>query len=126
MKLHDNSSTGYNTFTAYGEGYIAVNGTTYRRSLIVAPQQIDAAWSADADALCANDLNALLAYAGHIVLLGTGTKQRFPAPALLRPLALAGLAVEVMDSFAACRTYNILVAEGRPVVAALLLPALPA
>ena len=55
-----------------------------------------------------------------IVLLGTGARQRFPATQLLRPLLERGVGVEVMDSFAACRTYNILMAEGRAVVAALI------
>jgi uncharacterized protein len=55
------------------------------------------------------------------VLLGTGARQRFPAPRLLRPLIEAGIGCEVMDLAAACRTYTILVAEGRRVAAALLI-----
>jgi len=55
-----------------------------------------------------------------IVLLGTGQRQQFPSPAVLRPLLERRIGVEVMDSFAACRTYNILMAEGRDVVAAII------
>ena len=55
-----------------------------------------------------------------IVLLGTGARQRFPHPRLTAALAKAGIGVEVMDLQAACRTYNILVAEERKVAAALL------
>lgn len=55
-----------------------------------------------------------------VLLLGTGARQRFPSPAVLRPLLQAGIGVEVMDTQAAARTYNILMAEGRRVVAALL------
>ena len=55
-----------------------------------------------------------------IVLLGTGNVLRFPRPELMRPLAQAGLGIEVMDRKAACRTYNILASEGRRVAAALL------
>ena len=58
-----------------------------------------------------------------ILLLGTGLRQRFPAPALLRPLIERRIGVEVMDSFAACRTYNILMAEGREVAAAIIVEA---
>ena len=54
-------------------------------------------------------------------MLGTGSKLRFPPPHLLRPLASAGIGIEVMDVRAACRTYNILVAEERKVAAALLI-----
>jgi uncharacterized protein len=56
-----------------------------------------------------------------VVLLGTGARQRFPAPVLMRSLIDRGIGVEVMDTHAACRTYNILMAEGRDVAAALIL-----
>ena len=55
-----------------------------------------------------------------IILLGTGNRLRFPSGALLRPFAKAGIGLDVMDLPAACRTYNILAAEGRKVAAALL------
>jgi uncharacterized protein len=55
-----------------------------------------------------------------VALLGTGSRQRFPAPRLTRALAEARIGLEVMTTPAACRTYNILMAEGRKVVAALL------
>ncbi|HET8694282.1 MAG TPA: MTH938/NDUFAF3 family protein, partial [Aquabacterium sp.] len=56
-----------------------------------------------------------------VVIFGSGTTLRFPAPSLLRPLMAARIGIETMDTAAACRTYNILVAEGRRVMAALLL-----
>lgn len=56
-----------------------------------------------------------------MVLLGTGARLRFPHPRLSAPLARAGIGLEVMDLQAACRTYNILAAEGRRVAAALLM-----
>ena len=56
-----------------------------------------------------------------IVLLGTGSRQRFPRPSLLRSLLAHGVGVEIMDTAAACRTYNIIMLEGRRVAAALLL-----
>jgi len=54
-------------------------------------------------------------------LIGTGARFQFPEPALLAPLQKAGIGVEVMDTQAACRTYNILLGEGRSVAAALIL-----
>jgi len=71
--------------------------------------------------LSADHWAALLAQRPEIVLLGTGEQQRFPRPEILRPLTEAGIGVEVMTVQAACRTYNILVAEERRVAAALLL-----
>jgi len=55
-----------------------------------------------------------------LVILGTGLQQQFPDPQLCNPLIEARIGLEVMDRFAACRTYNILVAEGRKVLAALI------
>ena len=55
------------------------------------------------------------------MLLGTGARQRFPHPRLLKPLTEAGIGCEAMTSQAACRTYNILMSEGRRVLAAILL-----
>ena len=62
----------------------------------------------------------LLGLGVEVVLLGTGKRLRFPAPALMRPFAPAGIGLEVMDLQAACRTYNILASAGRKVAAALL------
>jgi uncharacterized protein len=75
-------------------------------------------WSA---ALTAEHLAQLTAFPCDVLLLGTGRRQRFPAPALLRPLIESGRGYEIMDTAAACRTYNILVAEGRIVLAALII-----
>ncbi len=66
-------------------------------------------------------LAMLLELDPELVILGTGERQRFPAPALLAPLYAAGIGVEVMDSGAACRTYNILLGEGRRVAAGIIL-----
>jgi uncharacterized protein len=79
-------------------------------------------WPVPALAALAPEHVALLAGLGaEIVLLGTGQRLAFPPPALLAPLAAARIGVEVMDSNAACRTYNILMAEGRRVAAAIIL-----
>lgn len=108
-------------FTAYGEDYVAVNHEKHSQNLILLPDTIIAEWSAATpDTLSEADMQKLLALGTEIVLLGTGKRLRFPPGALLRPFSPAGIGLEVMDLQAACRTYNILAAEGRKVAAALL------
>lgn len=120
MKLHASAPGGANTFTGYGEGYVMVNGERRDSSLVVLPDRIEA-WRPDTfDQLNADDFAFLKDLDVEIVLLGTGPRQRFPHPRLTAALARAGIGVEVMDVQAACRTYNILVAEERKVAAALL------
>jgi len=122
MKLHADSRSGHHVITAHGAGFVAVNGQRHERSLLVLPDRIDPAWGPDDFAALTVEHLAPLAQLGcDVVLLGTGERQRFPAPALLRPLIEARVGAEVMDTPAACRTYNILMAEGRRVAAALLI-----
>jgi len=108
-------------FTAYGAGYVAVNHEKYEKNLIVLPGSIMTDWtSASIATLGEADMHKLLQLEVEVVLLGTGNKLRFPPGPLMRPFAPAGIGLEVMDLQAACRTYNILAAEGRKVAAALL------
>jgi uncharacterized protein len=116
VKLHASAPSAANTVTGYGEGYVLVNGARYESSVLVTPEKV-AVWDAPGfDSLSREDFLFLKTLGAEIVLLGTGPKQRFPHPSLAA--AVPGL--EVMDVRAACRTYNILVAEGRKVAAALL------
>ena len=120
MKLHAHAPSGRNTFTGYGEGWYALNGERRAASLIVFPDRI-LDWPVDGfDALRAEDFAVLAEAQPEIVLLGTGARQRFPHPRLTMALAQARIGLEVMDLPAACRTYNILMAEERRVAAALL------
>ena len=120
MKLHATRASGVNTITGYGEGYVMVNGERRASSVVVLPDRIEQ-WSTQAfDRLTAEDFVFLKNLGVEIVLLGTGARQRFPHPRLTAALAQAGIGLEVMDTQAACRTYNILVAEERKVAAALL------
>lgn len=121
MKLHLSNTAGLNIFTAYGDGYVAINHQRHETNVIVLPESLYTDWtSARVDSLGEADMAKLLALGSEIVLLGTGSRLRFPPGALLRPFAPAGIGLEVMDLQAACRTYNILAAEGRKVAAALL------
>lgn len=99
-----------------------VNGERYSRSIAVMAKEVRSDWSVeDFDALSAEHFDYFLPLKPDVLLLGTGTKQRFPSPRLYRSLTDAGVGVECMDTAAACRTYNILVVEDRKVVAAILL-----
>jgi uncharacterized protein len=121
VKLHASSPAGaVNTFTGYGEGYVLVNGERRQTSVIVLPERTVQWRPSGFDALTPEDFAFVLDLKPEIVLLGTGDRQRFPHPRLTQALAEAGIGVEVMDVRAACRTYNILVAEERRVAAALL------
>lgn len=122
MKLYAFPSSRSHSITGYGPGWIAVNGQRIERSLLIRPDGVDPAWGPEPGRpLAAEHVAPLATLAGTVLLLGTGAHQRFPAAALLRPLIEAGIGVEVMDTGAACRTYNILLAEGRDVAAALII-----
>jgi uncharacterized protein len=120
VKLHASGPSGVNTITGYGEGYVVVNGERRASSVVVLPDRIEQWEVAAFDSLTAEDFAFLKKLGVEIVLLGTGSRQRFPHPRLTASLAQAGIGLEVMDVQAACRTYNILVAEARKVAAALL------
>jgi len=120
MKFHLSTPTG-NVVTGQGKGWVRIGAQEHRGSLVLTTDAVVPGFAPDGfDALSDVDFAALLEYGPEIVLLGTGATLRFPHPRLTRTLAEAGVGVEVMDTAAACRTFNILAAEGRKVVAALL------
>ncbi len=120
MKLHASGPSAANTITGYGEDYVMVNGQRHETSLVVLPEKIVRWDTTGFDSLSAENFVFLKNLGAEIVLLGTGPKQRFPPPRLIGALTSAGIGLEVMDLKAACRTFNILVAEERKVAAALL------
>ena len=123
MKLHLSPNSIRNTFTAYGHGYIAVNGVRYESSLIVLPDKLVPDWNVrNFESLTQRDMEELALLKPELVLIGTGENLRFPDPSLLAPLVAVRIGTEVMDTRAACRTYNILAEEGRHVAAALIIP----
>lgn len=122
MKFEREQPDGRNAFTGYGEGYVEVNRMRHQASLVVSGESLITDWPvASVEGLAADHMAAIVALKPEVVLLGTGAKLRFPSPALLAPLYKAGIGVEVMDTPAACRTYNILQGEGRNVLAALII-----
>lgn len=122
MKFHLQAPTGQNLFTGYGAGYVAINGERYVKSLLVTPDSLFTEFSAtDFGSLTAGHFARFAELKPDIVLLGTGPALKFPRLELTRSLVEAGIGLEVMDNAAVCRTYNILVGEGRNVIAAVLL-----
>lgn len=122
MKLHLNTSITQKIFTAHGEGYVAVSRERFEHPIVVTPKQVLSDWRPQGfDALNETHFAYFLILKPEILLLGTGAQQRFAHPRLYQALVAAGIAVECMSTAAACRTYNILMAEDRKVVAAILL-----
>ncbi|HEY8555261.1 MAG TPA: Mth938-like domain-containing protein [Burkholderiales bacterium] len=122
MKIQLDQVGQQNAVRAYAPGRITINEDTYTASLIITPERIIPDWPPRAFGdITEDDIAAITALEPEVVLLGTGDRLRFPAPALTRPLIEAGVGFEVMDTWAACRTYNVLMSEGRRVAAALLI-----
>jgi uncharacterized protein len=127
MKMRADRMEGANAIARHGPDGVAVGGVEHTESVIVPWSGPVVAWhAADFESLTSQHFARLAALAPELVVFGSGARIRFPAPALLRPLIDARIGVETMDTAAACRTYNVLLAEGRSVVAALLFtPRLP-
>ena len=121
MKLHSTPTQQYQTITAYDEAGVEINLIRFQHSLIVMPEVAPVAWPvASFDALTAENFDQIGAMTPDVVILGTGARQRFIHPRLIASLTATRTGVECMDNQAACRTYNILMAEGRKVAAILL------
>jgi uncharacterized protein len=121
LKLHLFNPGETRLFTAHGPGHVMINGERYDHSVVVLAEAVREDWNvASFDELEEQHFSYFLALEPDVLLLGTGARQRFPHPRLYSALTDAGIGVECMDTPAACRTYNILVAEDRRVVAAIL------
>lgn len=122
MKLTLANPGGTRLFTANDTDHVMVNGERFDTSIVVSAHEVRSDWGAsNFDTLDETDFAYFIELRPDVLLFGTGARQRFPHPRLYRALTGAGIAVEFMTTPAACRTYNILVAEDRKVVAAILL-----
>lgn len=122
LKLHQDSSGALNTVTGYGAHYVDVNLVRHESSILLLPDTPVVDWPVSSfDALAPEHFQLLLVQAPEVVVFGSGARLRFPHPRLTASLAERYIGVETMDFMAACRTYNILMAEGRRVAAALLI-----
>lgn len=142
MQLQSESNPALNTVTAYGDDYIEINAVTYRHAVYFGPEGEVRRWEAhdpstistallrqaaglaeyrpDPMAFLDGTPPARPADAPEVLLVGTGTEQHLLPPKVVSELLALGIGVESMSTQAAARTYNILMAEGRRVVAALL------
>jgi uncharacterized protein len=124
MKLYQDNNANTNVITGYGDDHVMISKTRHEGNVLVSAGQVVSDWAphagGDLAGLSAEDLARAAELGAEILIVGTGRRQRFPHPQLLRGLIEARIGFEFMDFAAACRTYNILVAEGRAVVLGLL------
>ena len=121
MRFTQDSSSATNLIRAYGSGELRVNDEVYRSAIILSASAVHASPDIrDVEDLARLDPSRILALDPELILLGTGPRQIFPAASFRAQFLSAGIGVEVMDTGAACRTFNVLVAEQRRVVALLM------
>jgi len=122
MKFVQDSAVGQFVIRSYEPGRLIINDMVYEQSIVVMPDRIIDDWQPQSfDQLEIAYFQELAGFQAEILLLGTGATLRFPSAAFTGPLIEKGIGVEIMDTAAACRTYNVLVSEGRNVAAALLM-----
>jgi len=124
VKLQAERFEGSNAISRHGPEGVIVDNVAWTTSVLVPWKGLVQAWPVAAfSGLAAEHFARIGELAPELVIFGSGPRIRFPAPALLRPLIDKRIGVETMDTAAACRTYNVLLSEGRAVVAALLFEA---
>lgn len=120
MKFTEDRPSGH-VIRAHSATHIQVDETWYAHSLIITADYLDSRWPPRHFAeLTTEHLEPALTRPPEVLLLGTGQQLQFPSPRLLGPLHNAGIGIETMDTAAACRTFNLLMGEGRQVMAALI------
>ena len=121
MKFNLDQPSTINVVRAYGPGLIRIGERSFSRSVIVTATTLLEDWRPRRISdLQESDLGELLRLRPEVLLIGSGLRQEFPQRATLAALYAARVGFEVMDTGAACRTYNVLAAEGRNVAAALI------
>ena len=117
----DSQQDGY-VITAYDDDTVSINGKIFSQSLIIANTQLNENWDITGIELLASDhIDQVLSFKPELIIIGTGNKLIFPAVEVYSAIIKLGIGVDFMDTRAACRTYNILMSEGRDVVAGLIL-----
>ena len=124
MKLHLHASGAQNIIQRYDNHVIRVNNQEYRQSLIISAENILAPWRPrSVSQLQASDWQVCFDLPIDLILLGTGNNMHFPAADITLPLLQRHIGIECMTSAAACRTYNVIVGDGRRVAAAIIIEA---
>lgn len=120
MKLLPDAAGGH-SISGYGPGWVSVDGVRHTSNLFVTAQNGSTLWQCpDFDALQPQHFDVFLELEPELIIFGSGERIRFPHPSCLKNLYAKRIGVETMDTQAACRTFNFLAAEGRRVIAALL------
>ncbi len=121
MNLTLDCVAGSYQITACEAGRYQIQGQLYAPSLLILPDELITDWPiANIHELSCEDLSPIVTHQPDLVLLGSGSTQRFPDLAVLQPLLDAQIGFQVMHNRAACQTFNIVLAEGRKVVLMLL------
>jgi uncharacterized protein len=121
MKLHLHTEANQYNITRHGQGYVEVAGQRILTPLIVSPTVLVQPWVlADPATITFEDFAQAMELKPALVVYGSGNAFRFPHPRVMAAFSSARIGFEVMDTAAACRTYNVLMSEGRNVVAALV------
>jgi len=116
----DRSDSGY-VITAYDDNGILVNGKSFEKSFIISAEDFQENWSiASIAELNNHHIQQLLDIQPELIILGTGKKLTFPPVEVYASVVKQNMGIEFMDTNAACRTYNILMGEGRKVVAGII------
>ncbi|MEN9917180.1 MAG: hypothetical protein RLY40_1112 [Pseudomonadota bacterium] len=122
MELNLDTGAGHYQIRAYTNDFIQINEQKIRHSLIVMPDKLIEPWPPHSIVdLTEQYLQIIIDLQPSIVLLGSGENLAFPHPQLLNVFYQKNIGIEVMNNGAACRTYTVLMSEGRKVAAALLL-----
>lgn len=123
MKMALDTASGVNVIRSYEPGLVTIRDLRFEISLVVFPDEIRSDWPPrQPEDLSGGHLKPIIDKRPEVLILGTGDRQVFPEPATFITLMDMGIGFEVMDNAAACRTYNILLSEGRQAALGLLLP----
>lgn len=117
----DSQDDGY-VITAYDDSSVSINGKPFSQSLVVTSTRLNENWDiTDIILLTSSHIEQVLCFQPELIIIGTGNKLVFPSIEIYSGIIEHGIGVDFMDTGAACRTYNILMSEGRDVVAGLIL-----
>jgi len=122
MKFSEDNEPTYNNISRYGEGFVQIKEKVINTSVVIGVEELIANWKPKTfSELAVVDCELLIQSKPDVIILGTGKKQQFPEREILKFFAQQQTGLEVMDTAAACRTFNILLSEDRNVVAGLFM-----
>lgn len=122
MQFNLDNNIGKYQINSYQPGQVVVNKQIYTNSIIITPEKLITDWSPQiVTEITADNLKKILELSPQLVIIGTGAQQHFLDVALSLLFLQRGIGIEIMNTEAACRTYNVLLSEGRNVVAGLIL-----